>query len=143
MPAAAAGSNRHCVSGSGLHPFQRGWLHGLVKANGALQRFFIDAASRGAAPPNRLPVTNSAIVRFSSSVILPAFVAIGPVVSAARTPSGVNWRSASRLGARLSGPGLSWQVAQCSSNPITCLAVEPGTFGDCEGGGCVHTAAEP
>jgi hypothetical protein len=107
IPAAAAGWNRHCVSGSGLHPFHRGCVHGLASASGAGQRFFIEEAARGRPPPNDLPVTNSAIIRLSASLMFVALLTIAPVVSAAKTRSGVNWRSASRLGARLSGAGLS------------------------------------
>ena len=75
-----------------------------------------------------------------------ALLTIAPVVSAASTRSGVNWRSASRLGARLSGPGLSRQMAHRRSNPITCAAADGGTAGDCEDGDCgvwVPTAAAP
>jgi hypothetical protein len=64
-----------------------------------------------------------------------ALLTIAPVVSAAKTRSGVNWRSPSRLGARLSGPGLSWQIAHRRSNPRTCAAGEDGSAEVC-GDGC-------
>src|SRR5262245_33813746 len=89
-------------------------------------------------------------MRLSASVKFVALTAIDPVVSAARTRSGVNWRSASRLGARLSGPGLSWQIAHRRSNPITCAAGDAGMAGACvagcaagDGGCCVPPTAEP
>jgi hypothetical protein len=59
------------------------------------------------------------MARFCSSLHPGALTAIGPVVNASNTRSGVNRRSASRLGARLSGPGLSWQVAHVRSKTIT------------------------
>src|SRR2546428_11643619 len=77
--AAAAGWNRHCVCGSGLQPFHRGWVHGLFNVNASAHRFFIADDERGAAPPNGFPVTNSAIVRFSSLLTPRAFAAIDPV----------------------------------------------------------------
>ena len=152
IPAAAAGWKRQCFSGSGSQPFQRGCVHGLASASGAAHRFFIEDAARGAFPPNDLPVTSSAIVRFCGSVMFSAWLTIDPVVSAASTRSGAIWRSASRLGARLVGPGLSWHVAQRRSKPITCAALDAGTAGESADGGCdggavcggwVRTAAEP
>ena len=106
-PAASGGWNRHRLSDRDSIHSSAAWSTDSGAPVERSQRFFIEAADRGAASPNGLPVTSSAIALFCASFIPVARDVIEPVVSAASTRSGVSCRSASRLGARLSGPGLS------------------------------------
>src|SRR6185436_13532331 len=72
--------NRQPVWESGFPPFHEDWVHGLINVRGLSQRFFIADAARSADPPKGLPVTNSAIARFSASLMPAALLAMDPVV---------------------------------------------------------------
>src|ERR1043166_3355425 len=83
----------------------------------------LDAAVFSLAPIAR-PPRYSAIARRCASVSPVAFGAIDPVVSAIRIFSGETLRTASRLGARLSGDGVpTWHVTHRS---WTSAIGEPG-----------------
>ncbi len=81
------------------------------------------------ASPERSPVirrsaTYSAIARFWPSDSDAAMGAMGPLVRARNTPSGLSRRRVARSGARVSG--WSWQEAQVRSNTADGLARFPG-----------------